>query len=112
MNKRNFEKRDPNLNKNCYRSRTKKFKIRQVTKLLKNAQHDGLTDVGTDARLLAMELYYKANRPSDMLSKFLLSSEMEQEESDEGTTNTIVMDSFLLWAHSNLKDWKSALPYA
>ena len=71
-------------------------------KLLKNAQHDGLNDIGMEARLLALEIFYKGERPSDMV-------ELIAKNDDRLPRNVC---QFGFWAHSKLGDWPSAATFA
>ena len=81
----------------------KKSNHAAVQKLLKNAAHDGIVDIGSEARRLALEMFYTANRPSDVL--MVLSSAAGSKEERE-------YHQFGLWAHSVLDDWDAAAPYA
>ena len=93
----------------------------QVNRILSTAKHDhGLTlaDMGMETRLLVLELFYRANQPSEMVKH--LPEVVEEDQSKEPTEGKndqdrrrfFLLDQFRLWAHASLKDWKSAVPYA
>lgn len=66
-------------------------KAREVAKLLKNVQHDGLADVWTNARLLAMEVSHRANKPSDVIALSLVAA--ESSENSKPTTKTKISNN-------------------
>lgn len=81
---------------------------RQVKKLLKNAAHDGLEDIGPEARRFAIQTFHAANRPADVKPLLL---------SIHSTTGNDVehrkeVDQFGLWAFSALGEWETAAQYA
>lgn len=76
-------------------------------KLLKSTIHDGLDDFGREARQLALELFYSANRPSDAIT--VLSSIPSVTNTDtQVPEEQEELDQFGLWAHSTLGDWSKA----
>ena len=98
--------------------------VRRVNKLIKNVHHEGVledNDIGIKARLLALQIFYTANKPSEMVSPLLKSpkpndkeeQETEKEEDDDDNNNMVLQENQLrFWAYSKLQDWNSALSYA
>jgi len=78
-------------------------------KLLKNAQHDGLEDIGLEARRWLIVLFFKAKQhPSDLV-EHLTAVEKAAEDNDD---DRHLWGQHGLWAHAELKDWSAAAEYA
>jgi hypothetical protein len=93
----------------------RKHKHGAAQKLLKNAAHDGLLDIGWEARQLAIDIFYKANRPSDVA--MVLSSIHDDVSKGPSSSSLTVkkerqIHKFGLWAYSMLRDWDGASKYA
>eukprot|EP00797_Seminavis_robusta_P004577 Sro129_g061560.2 (420) ;mRNA; f:52949-54306 len=79
-------------------------KAQEIKKLLKNAHHDGLDDIGVEARLLALSFFYQTHRPADMVE--LVST------GDQDSNEQKLLAQYGLWAHAGQENWNSAVTFA
>jgi hypothetical protein len=88
-----------------------------AVKLLKQVAHDGLADIGEEARGIVLRLFYHAKRPADVLG--VLGSATTSTTANlakEGTgpsvkEKTTLYSKYALWAHSQQEDWSSAAAF-
>ena len=93
-------------------TKNKKTAATAANKLLKNVAHDGLEDIGSEARAIVLNLFYQAQRPADVLSVLSSDSSSVKGGDDDEEVDELLYAKYALWAHALNEEWQSAVPYS
>ena len=93
----------------------KKQARRTIKKQLKDVQHNGLVDIGMEARMLVLEQFRKDGSPSDVVEELSTYKKMLVSSggaSTEDEAHSELLNQYGLWANARLEKWQDAVHYA